>query len=255
MAFDIHIEHWPTIEAFTAYLQGVPRPAWCQGLTNHNTYRPDETQWYGRASVEGCMRTYIGKGWSAGPHLFLAAESPRPSDTGIWQMTPLGHRGIHAGACNADRLGIESVGDFDARPPSPAQYLLLLAVNRALLARWGMTPSSVNVHNECMVGRTCPGKYLTGAQIRADLGRDWPRPPIAPVSLPTDEFAAWGNIGLPEGAARSWAIPKAWLANKRLGKCVRGETYAASGRYSIAEFENGLITYLKARNVALVELF
>lgn len=177
MPFDIQIIHWPTISAFTAYLQGVPRPSWCKGITNHNTYIPNETQWHGRASVEGCMHTYIGKGWSAGPHLFLAAEAPNPTDTGIWQMTPLGHPGVHAGDCNADHLGIEHVGDFDARAPSPAQYTLLLAVNRALLERWMLTPANVNVHNECMTGRTCPGKHLTGAQIRASLNSSWPRPP------------------------------------------------------------------------------
>lgn len=188
MPFDIQIIHWPTISAFTAYLHGVPRPSWVTRLTNHNTYIPNETQWRGRASVESCMRTYIAKGWSAGPHLFVAAEAPNPAHTGIWQMTPLSHPGVHAGACNADALGIENVGDFDARPPSPAQYLLLLAVNRALLARWGMPPSAVNVHNECMSGRTCPGKYLTGTQIRADLNRKWP----PPIVLPTRRYRVRG---------------------------------------------------------------
>lgn len=191
MPFDIDIQHWPTISAFTAYLQGVPRPSWCTGLTNHNTYIPNEKQWHGRASVESCMQTYIAKGWSAGPHLFLAAEAPNSADTGIWQMTPLGHIGVHAGACNANHLGIENVGDFDARAPSPAQYTLLLAVNRALLEHWMLTPMSVNVHNECMTGRTCPGKHLTGAQIRASLNAAWPRPTPAPPP-PTKRYRVRG---------------------------------------------------------------
>lgn len=249
MPFDIQIIHWPTISAFTAYLQGVPRPSWCKGITNHNTYIPNETQWHGRASVESCMHTYIAKGWSAGPHLFLAAEAPNAADTGIWQMTPLAHPGVHAGACNSDHLGIENVGDFDAHSPSPAQYTLLLAVNRALLERWGMPPASVKVHNECMAGRTCPGKYLTGTQIRASLSAPWPAQP------PVDTFARWGDIGKPTGAATEYAVPRAWLVNQVLGACVVPETYSASGRYSVTEFEGGIITYLKKRNVALVERF
>jgi hypothetical protein len=86
-------------------------------------------------------------------------------------MTPIQHQGTHAGQCNRDHLGIENVGDFNARPPSAAQYDLLLAVNRLIIDHWGLLPSNVNVHNECMAGRTCPGKYLTGAQIRADLAQ------------------------------------------------------------------------------------
>lgn len=175
-SFDIQIIHWPTLSAFTAYLQGVPRPSWCAGITNHNTYIPNELQWRGLASMQSMQATYISKGWSAGPHLYLCAEAPNPADTGIWQMTPLAHPGIHAGACNAAHLGVENCGDFNARPPSPAQLTLLLAINRAILERWGMPPETVNVHNECMPGRTCPGKYLTGTQIRAALNSAWPVP-------------------------------------------------------------------------------
>lgn len=187
-SFDAAIRQWPTIEAFAAYLKTVPRPAWCQGVTNHNTYIPNELQWRGVASVESCMTTYIGKGWTAGPHLFLAAEAPSTLDRGIFQLTPLSHQGVHAGPCNDDHLSIENVGDFNARPPSPAQYQLLLAVNRLILQTWRLTPDSVNVHNECMSGRTCPGRHLTGAQIRADLAKPTPRPP---------NLLAFRAIGLP----------------------------------------------------------
>lgn len=245
-AFDAQIIHWPTISAFAAYLQGVPRPSWVTGLTNHNTYIPNEFQWRGMASMDSMMQTYIKKGWSAGPHLYLCASAPNPADTGIWQMTPLSHIGVHAGACNAHHLGIENVGDFDARPPTADQYTLLITVNLLILKQWGLPPTSVNVHNECMTGRTCPGKHLTGAQIRATLQAPAPRP---------DPFDAWGPIGKPEGAATGFATPRAWLVNKALGKCVAAETYSASGNYSVAEFERGLIFYLKARNSTQVVMF
>lgn len=175
--FDAQFAHWPTLDAFVQYLGTIPRPAWCHGATVHNTYIPNEYQWRGLASMQSMRATYIGKGWSAGPHLYLAAEAPDPADRGIWQMTPLTHPGVHAGPCNASRIGIENVADWNARPPSPAQRDLLRGVLLALLRLWGLPPDAVNVHNECMPGRTCPGRYLTGAALRADLAQPAPAPP------------------------------------------------------------------------------
>src|SRR5688572_4216353 len=91
MAFDMQLMHWPTLDAFASYLRGVPRPLWVKGLTNHNTYIPNETQWRGVLSMRSMRAAYIEKGWTAGPHLYLAAIAPNPADTGIWQMTPLTH--------------------------------------------------------------------------------------------------------------------------------------------------------------------
>jgi hypothetical protein len=238
--FDAQFIHWSTVAAFTAHLATVKRPLWCSGLTNHNTFIPNETQWRGLASMQSMQATYINKGWSAGPHLYLAAECPNPQDAGIWQMTPLDHIGVHAGPCNSARLGIENVGDFDARPPSPAQYQLLLDVNTAILRAWDLSPDRVNVHNECMDGRTCPGRFLTGAQIRTSLART------------LDPFSSWGATGKPEGDARNWAIPKAWLANKALGACVRAEVYVTP-ELSIAVFLHGFIWYNAAKHTAIVE--
>ena len=167
MAFDAQIMHWPTPAAFAAHLATVPRPTWCASATVHNTYIPNETQWRGQASMLSMIKTYTGKGWSAGPHLYLAAQCPNPADRGIWQMTPLAHVGVHAGPCNATRLGIENVADWQARPPTPAQYGLLLDVLELIFRAWRLTVP-VNVHKECM-DRTCPGQHLNSDTLRADL--------------------------------------------------------------------------------------
>jgi hypothetical protein len=248
-SFDADFQHWPTLAAFTAYLQGVPRPAWCTGITNHNTYIPNELQWRGLASMQSMRATYIAKGWSAGPHLYLCAEAPNPADTGIWQMTP-----SEMSACTPALATPTTWASRTSATSMPVRRLqpnihLLLAVNRAILAWWGIPPEKVNVHNECMAGRTCPGKYLTGTQIRASLNSAWSPAP------PTDPFARWGDVGKPTGAAVGFATPRTWLVNQALGKCVAPETYSTSGAYSVTEFEHGLITYFKARNVALVEKF
>jgi len=178
MSFDATIIHWHTIAEFAVTLKSIRRPAWCAAITHHNTYQPDDLNWRGMASMISLRNFYRDtKQWPSGPHLFLAAQAPNPADTGIFQLTPITHVGTHAGQCNADHLGIENVGNFEARAPSPDQYALLLQITRLILQQWGIPPEKVNVHNECMTGRTCPGKHLTGAQIRADLQRPIPRPP------------------------------------------------------------------------------
>lgn len=177
MPFDAQIIHWPTISAFQAYLQGVPRPRWVKGITNHNTYQPDDRDWAGLASMNAMKRYYRDtKGWTSGPNLYLCAKAPNPAHTGIWQMTTIARPGTHAGACNSDHLGVEWVGDFDRAPPSADQYTLGITINLLIMQQWGLPPEAINVHNECMSGRTCPGKYLTGTQLRADLSK--PPPPL-----------------------------------------------------------------------------
>lgn len=115
------------------------------------------------------MKTYSDKGWSAGPHLFLAAAALNAANTGIFQLTPIQHMGVHAGPCNSSRIGIENVGDFDARAPTPAQWQLMINVNVALCRAWHLPASQVLVHKECMLGRTCPGRHFDVSRLRADV--------------------------------------------------------------------------------------
>jgi hypothetical protein len=178
MAFDAELRHWPTIAAFSAYLAAIPRPPWVKGICHHNTYQPDERNWAGMASMRSMVAYYRDtKKWPSGPNLFLAAHAPNSADTGIFQMTPIMRPGTHAGVCNATLLGVENVGDFQARPPTAEQYTLLITVSLLVLHHWGLPPDGTRVHNECMTGRTCPGKHLTGTQIRASLNSP-PPPPL-----------------------------------------------------------------------------
>jgi len=184
-AFDSTIIHWRTLDEFANALVKITRPAWLQGITHHNTYKPDETTWRGMASMLSMRQFYINKDWTSGPNLFICAQCPNVNDIGIWQLTPITHQGTHAGACNSTHLGIENVANWEAREPTKAQYTLMMLVTRLLMQHWGLPPTAVNVHNECMTGRTCPGRYVTGTQIRADLALPVPRPPPPPpTSLP-----------------------------------------------------------------------
>ena len=163
-----------SLKTFADYLGSLPVPDWPgtgnpKGSTGHNTYRPTEAQWAGRASMLSMQAGYIAKGWTAGPHFFLALGSPNPKNDGIWQMTPPTVPGVHGVTCNPGYFGIELVGDFQRNAPSLAQQQLLVDV-LVLLHRWAGIGPVFNMHRDC-VQRTCPGDafYALKPRIIANL--------------------------------------------------------------------------------------
>jgi hypothetical protein len=162
MAFEWDTIHYPTLSAYRMALLPFPKPSWIGGITIHHTYRPTQAQWRGARSMEALRRFYIAKGWSAGPHLFLAPD-------GIWSATPLAVPGVHAGRCNSDHIGIEIVGDFDLQPwgavLSERVYSLL-----ALLCQWGGIPvEKIQGHRECLHNKSCPGAAISMVDVRSEM--------------------------------------------------------------------------------------
>ena len=165
-------------------------------------------------------------------------------DDGTWTAQP--------DYANAKSLGIECEHRAGQDWPE-AQRQALAWLLRQLMTLHQIPLEKIETHGQIAI---------KGPYIRKQDPTNWPhgefvkwRKAQLGGALPADRFAAWGPIGKPEGLAQDFAIPRAWLVNQTLGRCVAGETWAVSGAYSIAEFERGLITYLRARDVALVELF
>lgn len=185
MPFTADIRFWPNAAAFAAHLaQHDPAIcAWVHGATIHHTYRPTRDQWRGDASMRGLRDFYIGKGWSAGPHLFIAPD-------GIWQLTPLNLEGVHATVCNHARWGIEVVGDYDAEPwPAPIADLTYGALTA--LFRWrGLAADTLNGHRDCNSPKTCPGTAIQLPAVRAALARRMTAVPPESVSRTTTLLAA-----------------------------------------------------------------
>lgn len=160
MSFNSDIRRFATPADLAAHLLTRGAPDWPGdapiGSTYHNTYRPTEAQWFGRASMDAMQKDYIAKGWSAGPHFYLALGSRKAEWDGIWQMTPPTSPGVHGVTCNTDRFGIEVVGDFNVNAPSlPQQQLLIDTL--VVLHRWAHLGPNLNAHRDCVV-RTCPGQ-------------------------------------------------------------------------------------------------
>lgn len=173
MSFNSINRQFKTTTDFAAWLATLPPPAWHPvGSTYHNTYRPTEAQWRGKASMDSMQADYISKGWASGPHCYLALHSPNPADNGIWVMTPPTSPGTHAGECNPKRFGIEVVGDFQSTPPAADQQQLLVDVCAAL-HHWSRIGPDLNAHRDCMSGRTCPGDafYALKPQLQQRLAQ------------------------------------------------------------------------------------
>ncbi len=176
MTFNADIKQFRTPADLATYLEGLPRPGWVTGSCYHNTYRPTEAQWAGLATMKSMRADYVARGWTSGPHFYLAVGSPNPANDGIWMMTPPTSPGTHAGPCNSARFGIEVVGDFQTRAPSlPQQQLLIDTL--VVLHRWAGLGPSLMAHRDCMPGRTCPGNAFYGikpqliAQLTARLAQ------------------------------------------------------------------------------------
>lgn len=163
--------HYKTLDAYLQALLPFKKPAWIKGITIHHSAIPTRAQWRGFSTMEGTKQYYIAKGWSAGPHLFLAALTPNPANNGIWAGTPLAVPGIHAGACNSDHIGIEVIGAYDVEPWPYEVSELVYGVTVALM-RWAkIVPARVQGHRECLNNKSCPGRAIDMNRVRVELKR------------------------------------------------------------------------------------
>lgn len=184
------IEEWKRYVA--AYDFGRLAPS---RLVLHHTVRPDEQSWAGLTSMRGMQRYYAGKGWPAGPHIFVAED-------GIWLATPMRMIGVHAGSGNGSlaegwySIGLEMVGYFDTRLPREATWRHALAVMGELSRRLRIPPRQlISFHRDYTNVKSCPGWAITKEwvwrEVEAYLAGTPPPTPSPPPPpggiLPSDE--------------------------------------------------------------------
>ena len=216
--FAWNVRYFPDVRLFSAYLDSIPRPTWCSGLTLHHTLIPTASQWRGRTSMDALGRYYRDeapnpdgtKGWPSGPQLFVGPD-------GIWQGTPVNQRGTHAGVCNANRIGIEVVGDYDRRewPPSIAAFVYGATV---ALLRWiGRDERAINGHRDCASTKTCPGSAIDLDVVRREVATRL-APPPGPDDRPVIGVAPSITAGQFLGALTRHKAP---LSEDEMGRLYR----------------------------------
>ncbi len=139
-------------------------------LVIHHTWRPTKVQWQGKRTMLGLKRFYEGKGWKAGPHLFVAED-------GLWLFSPMNHDGVHAGKLNRLSIGIEVVGDYDRELWSGNTKNLALGGIKCLMSRLAIGGPNLFFHRD-VSPKTCPGKAITKEWLFGELKKYRLRPRI-----------------------------------------------------------------------------
>lgn len=173
--FLMDVRQWRTVEAFRRHLRQYDARAvapWASGVTVHHTWKPVAADWRGAAAILAMARYYRTSPdlqWDRGPHLFSVSGASDPRNDGIWQMTPLNERGIHAKSFNATRWGWEVVGDFDQQPWDAGTAALALGGLAAIhdWAGWQVSPATLGGHrDDPQTAKTCPGAQVDLASVR-----------------------------------------------------------------------------------------
>ena len=175
MGFRHDIRQWPSAFAFRSHLQNYdPGIApWAKGVVIHHTVSPTPSTWNGYDTMTAMIRYYEGLKWDSGPHLFIVTGAKNSAHDGVWQMTALNEKGIHAGACNSSTWGVEVVGFYDTKPWSVNTTALVLDTLHELIAWKGITitKDTLKGHRDCNSPKTCPDKAIDLNIIREALKR------------------------------------------------------------------------------------
>ncbi len=180
-----------TIQEFSDYLSnksfGNTPP---DSIVLHHTWKPRKQDWRGQYTVEGLKRFYEGKGWSAGPHIFVA-------DDGIWLFTDMYNVGIHAGEGNARyahedgriyngyqvpssirdynnfkiqsySIAVEVVGDYDQEVWSGDTKSNSLYCLDMLMKKLNISENKLNFHRDFST-KTCPGMAIKKDWVLSEL--------------------------------------------------------------------------------------
>jgi hypothetical protein len=178
-------------------------PSW---LVIHHTWKPTRDQWQGSRSIAGLKRFYEGKGWSAGPHLFIAED-------GIWLFTDMYDVGIHAGVGNAHwkskrtgrvyggylsssnfkllgySIGIEVVGNYDNKIWSEETYKNTVVAIKILMKKLKLKNNDLKFHRDYS-SKSCPGWAIKKEWLikqLADLKLEEPQIKSKPEELKGEE--------------------------------------------------------------------
>ena len=161
---------------FVTYVKWVKaneRYSWePSGITVHHTGVPDLSMRPNGFKEQHMLslRNYYHRdlGWRSGPHVFT-------DDHGIWVLTPLSTKGIHARSFNSTRYGIEMLGNFDTLQDYNDSRGIASRKNgkiaAAVLMKYaGISTGKLNFHrHDRLTNKTCPGEHVDFAAFEEDV--------------------------------------------------------------------------------------
>lgn len=151
------------IEGFALYLAQLQFGDWKPELiVVHHCAEPSLAQrpkGFIPQHMQNLKEFYEGKGWSAGPHMFV-------DDHAVWLFSPMTARGDHAVSFNRNSIGIEMLGDYDSEDPKSGRGLAVVTLTakvvKLLMKKLGKDTSCIRFHrDDPKTSKTCPGKKIT----------------------------------------------------------------------------------------------
>lgn len=157
-------------DEFAAYLDSL-KPVWNPSLiVIHHCSAPSLAQrphGFLNQHMLNLQDFYEGKGWSAGPHLFIDEDQ-------VWTFSPLTARGVHAVRFNSTGIGIEMLGDYDTEDPWTGRGREVLSTTcravKSLMGKFDITERAIRFHrDDPTTSKTCPGRKISKAAFLAHL--------------------------------------------------------------------------------------
>lgn len=158
MSFSLVGTQW-NLSGFKKHLSSTDTQ-WADSVTLHHTGFPDLRMRSKGLLIEHIRNIrdyYQGKGWTAGPHLFI-------DDEDINGMSPLNERGVHARSFNAHSIGIEVLGNYDTEDPKTGRgfncWTIAAQVTAAILTDRGLDANSKTIlfhRDDPKTRKSCPG--------------------------------------------------------------------------------------------------
>jgi hypothetical protein len=181
----------PTMESFGAWLRAqTPGHGTVKATVLHHTWSPSAEQYQGRATIEAIRRYHIEeRGWSdIGANAYACPDGTvvtgRPLSAANWAHAQVSLSrpeaeakalaGGDAGWFNKYAFGLETVANFDAEDPRAGtagrSYETALRVLEIVHRVYGLPAERLFFHRD-VADKSCPGRKLDRAQVRADLAR------------------------------------------------------------------------------------
>ena len=160
---------YTTTADFAAYLASLKFTNWKPScIVIHHCSEPSLLQrpiGFQAKHMDNLRDFYEGKGWHAGPHLFV-------DDNAVWTFSPMTAPGVHAVSFNATGLGIEMLGDYDVEDPWTGRGLDVLTntakATKLLMQRLSLGDTCIRFHrDDPKTSKSCPGDRVQKDQFLA----------------------------------------------------------------------------------------